>query len=221
MGRTALVMGASGLVGHELVTQLLAAPAYGTVRVWVRRPLPLSHPKLVQQVVSFDNLDQEQNCLGVDDLFCALGTTMKKAGSPEAFRKVDYEYPLAAARLALAGGVRQFLLVSSAGANAASSVFYSRVKGEVEAAVAAVGLPGFQVFRPSLLLGERQESRPGERLAAAVSRALGFLFVGPLRRYRPISGADVARAMIVAAGRAPSVTTIYESDEIASLARST
>jgi uncharacterized protein YbjT (DUF2867 family) len=206
-------------VGGELLQILLASQAYGKVTALVRRPLPLTHPKLEQRVTDWDHLEDQADAFAVDDLFCCLGTTIKKAGSQAAFRKVDFDYPVALARLGKAQGLSQYLIVTAMGADAHSSIFYNRVKGEVEEAVGAVGLPSVQIFRPSLLLGDRPEFRFGERVAAVISRGMAPLMGGGLRKYRPIEGRTVAEAMCRAAlsGAQPGVR-IYRSDEIAALA---
>lgn len=215
--RTALVFGATGLIGGHLVRQLLESPEYHRVVLLLRRPLGLAHEKLEQQVTDFNRLEEHRAAFRVDDLYCCLGTTMRKAGSREAFRRVDYDYPLAAARLAREAGVKRYLLVSSMGADPGSAIFYSRVKGEVEEAIAAVGLPSLLIFRPSLLLGEREEARFGESVAAAVSRVIAPLMVGPLARIRAIEGKTVARAMIRMALDGPAGIHRYPSDEIGRL----
>ena len=199
--RTALLAGATGLVGSHLLRLLLADETYQKVRILGRRGLPLTSPKLQQRLIDFDHL-ADLDAPKVDDVFCCLGTTIKKAGSQEAFRKVDLGYVEALARVAARAGAKQFLLVSAIGANAKSRVFYSRVKGETEAAVQAVGFAGTHIFRPSLLLGSRAESRPMERLSVLVGGPLGFVFAGPLRRYRPIPAETVAAAMVKAAKKA-------------------
>lgn len=215
--KQALVAGATGLVGGELLRILLDQPGYSRVVALVRRPLTLSHPKLDQRVVDWEQLDA--NLFRVDDLYCCLGTTIRKAGSQAAFRRVDFEYPAAMARLARAQGARQFLLVSSMGADPGSSIFYSRVKGEVEAAVAAAGIPAVHIFRPSLLLGNRREHRTGERIAVALSPLFSPLMPA---RYRPIQARDVAQAMVHAAagGLEAGGARIYLNDEIMRLAKS-
>jgi len=221
MSRTALLLGASGLIGGYCLELLLADPDYTQVTILVRQPLPTSHPKLTQRIVNFDRLNEAADAFQVQDVFCCLGTTIKTAGSQEAFRKVDFNYPTESVRLALQQGATQFLLVSSLGADAKSSVFYSRTKGEVERAVAASDLCSVQIFRPSLLLGQRTEVRTGERIAETVSRAISFLLLGPLRKYRPIEARAVAAAMIVIAKRQPTGIHIYESDRIAQIAAQT
>jgi uncharacterized protein YbjT (DUF2867 family) len=151
------------------------------------------------------------------DVFCCLGTTIKKAGSQEAFRRVDYEYPLNVARLAAQWEDAHFLVVSSVGADAGSGVFYSRVKGELEKAVQALPLAGAHIFRPSLLLGERGEVRLGERMAAVAAKPLSLLLFGPLRKYRPIHARTVAQAMLRVAREGRRGVEILESNRIASL----
>ena len=182
--RKALLLGASGLIGGHCLALLLQDDTYDEVIVLLRKPLPQTHPKLTQHLVSFDRLAEHAAWLAADDVYCCLGTTIKKAGSQEAFRKVDFTYAYEAAQLAVANGAEQFLLVSSLGADANSSVFYSRVKGELELAVSALPFTAVSIFQPSLLLGERAEFRLGERLAEPFAKALSFLLLGPLKKYR-------------------------------------
>jgi uncharacterized protein YbjT (DUF2867 family) len=215
--KTAVVAGATGLVGGHVVRVLLDRPEYSRVTVLVRRKPDLTHPRLEQRLVNFDQLDEQADAFVGADVFCCLGTTIKRAGSQAAFRKVDFDYPLALGRLARQQGARRFLLVSSMGANAESGVFYSRVKGEIENALAELGLPALLIFRPSLLLGERQEHRAGERIGAAVMKVVGPLLVGRLRKYRAIHGRTLARAMVYAAGQPWTGCHLFESDRIAEL----
>lgn len=217
MRTTALIAGASGLVGGRLLELLLASPDYERVATLGRRPLPLSHPKLEQKTVDFAALDAA--AIRGDELFCCLGTTIKKAGGREAFRRVDFDAVLALATLAAQNGVHHFFLVSSMGADEHSAAFYSRVKGEIEKAVTTLPFEGVHIFRPSLLLGARSESRPAEALAQALSPLLSPLCVGPLRPYRPIEAETVARAMLAAARVARPGLEILPSDRIAGLGR--
>ncbi len=216
--RTALIAGATGLVGGFVMEELLRDDLYREVRALLRRPLGREHPKLTEVVVDFDRLDEHPDAFRVDDVFCCLGTTIKKAGSQAAFRKVDHDYVVAVARLARAAGARRFLLVSSIGADASTSNFYLSVKGATEDAVAACGFPAFHVFRPSLLTGPRQESRPGERAGVMVSRFVAPLLIGGLRRYRPIEARTVAAAMVAAAKTEDAGRQVYTHDEITGLA---
>ncbi len=216
--RAALLAGATGLIGSHLLDLLLADEAYSRVTALVRRPLDREHEKLDARVVDFDALADIQDPPPVDDVFCCLGSTMKKAGSKAAFRRVDHDYVVAVARLGLAAGARRFLLVSSVGASASSMNFYARTKGETEESVAALGYPALHVFQPSILIGERQENRPGERLGIAMAGALNRLFVGPVRRYRGIAAETVAAAMVGAARSGGEGRRVYLFDDIERLA---
>lgn len=212
--RTALVAGASGLVGGHVLRRLLEDPAYERVTVLGRRELPVAHRKLTQRVVDFDRLAQLGDFPRVHDVFCCLGTTIKQAGSQEAFQKVDFSYVVELGRVAVRHRAPQFLVVTALGADARSRVFYNRVKGAVEDAVRRLQFDGIQIFRPSLLLGARAGSRPAERVAMLLSPLVAWAFVGPLARYRPIAAEAVARAMVRVAREAPRGAHVYESDQI-------
>jgi uncharacterized protein YbjT (DUF2867 family) len=169
-------------------------PEVAEVRALVRRPLSaeLAGPRVREYRTDFDELHNHQDFFQVDWVFCALGTTIRAAGSQEAFRRVDYEYPLAIAKLALLAGASHFLLVSALGANSRSLFFYNRVKGELEDAVRAVGYRSLTIARPSLLLGDRQERRFGEEVA----KRLGWILPS---RWRPVHATQVAAALVHAA----------------------
>jgi uncharacterized protein YbjT (DUF2867 family) len=218
---TAVLLGASGLVGGHLLRLLRDAPAYSAVTLLTRRALGLEGEKVREAVVDFAQPDGFRAHLAVDDVFCALGTTIKKAGSQEAFRKVDFEAPVAVARAAREAGASQFLIVTAVGADAKSRVFYSRVKGEVEDALRALEFAhGLKIFRPSMLVGERTESRPAERLVMAVMTVTRPLFMGGMARYRAIDAADVARAMLRAATQeSPAGVQVYEGESLFALAK--
>ncbi|MBV9957569.1 MAG: oxidoreductase [Acidobacteria bacterium] len=212
--RTALLVGATGLVGGHCLELLLQDEAYERVVTLGRRQLPLRHAKLTQQVIDFARLPEYAELMRAQDVFCALGTTIRQAGSQEAFYQVDFTYTHEVARLAQANGAEQFLLVSSLGADARSRLFYNRVKGETEEAVGRLAFDGVQIFRPSLLLGERAQFRLGERMAEKLSRLFSFLFLGSLQKYRPVHARTVAAAMVTVAKRQPRGVNIFESDEI-------
>jgi uncharacterized protein YbjT (DUF2867 family) len=184
------------------------------VTVLARRELPLAHKKLEQRVVSFDRLAQIADFPRVHDVFCCLGTTMKQAGSPDAFRKVDFTYVVELARVAVRHRASQFLVVTAVGADPRSRILYSRVKGEAEEAVRRLQFEGIQIFRPSLLVGARAQSRPAERVAGLLSLLVAWAFVGPLARYRPLKAEAVGRAMVRVAREAPRGPHVYESDAI-------
>ena len=173
----------------------------------------------VHRVLDFERLDPFDSLERADDVFCCLGTTIDKAGSRAEFRKVDFDYVVRAGKFAKKAGAAQFLVVSALGANPESALFYNRIKGETEAALRALGLPALHVFRPSLLLGKRDEVRVGERLATLPLRAVGPLMLGPLRRYRAIDANVVARVMLCVAERELSGMHIYESERIVELSR--
>lgn len=215
--RTALLAGATGLVGGHCLDLLLSEQSYSKVVVVGRQKLDRADSKLEQHVVDFDRLDDFASVLKGDDVFCCLGTTIKKAGSQENFRRVDFTYTHEIARIASQNGAGQFLLVSALGANRKSSIFYNRVKGEIEEAVSALSFHGVQIFRPSLLLGERPEFRLGERVAEKTARMFSFLFVGPIAKYRPIHARTVANAMVRIAPRYYGGVNIFESARIEEL----
>ncbi|PKQ09093.1 MAG: hypothetical protein CVT73_04445 [Alphaproteobacteria bacterium HGW-Alphaproteobacteria-12] len=204
-GRTALVAGASGLVGGLLLKRLLAAPQYERVLAVTRRDLGTGHQKLRQITANFDRLDTALAGIGaVDDAFCTLGTTIRKAGSEAEFRKVDHDYILAFGQAAKQAGAERFLLISAVGANARSRVFYSRVKGETEEALTALGFPALDIFQPGLLLGARSERRPTEAAFIALMPLINPLLLGPAKIYRGISADALAAAMIEAAKAPPA-----------------
>lgn len=221
MGLRAVVLGATGLVGSQLVRQLVQDPEYGKVTALVRRPMGWSHSVLEEIITDFDKLDEYQGAFSADVVYCCLGTTIKTAGSKAAFRLVDLDYPLAAAQLAKQAGVRTYAVISSLGADGSSPFFYSRVKGEMERRLDEMGFPSLYIVRPSLLLGDRTENRPGERAASAVSRTLPFLFSGPFRKYKPVEAGVVAAAMRGAVQRGEPGIRIYPSAELSALAQNT
>lgn len=216
-GKSALIAGASGLVGSHCLARLLDHPQYAQVIAWVRTPLPMTHPKLIQQVVEFDRLQQWADRFSADDVFCCLGTTRQQAGTEEAFTQVDLIYPRELARLAAQRQARCFLLISALGADPHSYFFYNRVKGEAEQTVRAAGIERTYIFRPSLLLGERREIRFFERLAQLIGGTVAPWLPYPLARYRPIPADSVAAAMVYAAN-SDLPPGVIESDRIEQLA---
>lgn len=190
-----MVLGATGLTGHLVVQQLLARETVDQVVVPVRRELALEHPKLEQHVVDFDDLPAHADIFAVDALICCLGTTIRKAGSQEKFRKVDYGYALAASKLAREQGAKSLILMSAIGASSSSTIFYNRVKGELEDAVRELGFPYLSIYHPSLLLGDRQEHRGAEELGQMAMPLVNRVLIGPLDKYRAIKAETVAEAM--------------------------
>lgn len=199
-GKTALVVGATGLVGRSLVDQLAAAPHIGQVVTLTRRAVAHASPNVVNHVVDFDQLDRFGHLFHGQYLFSTLGTTLKQAGSREAQRRVDVDYQFAAARLAARNGVAHYLLLSSSYADPGSSNFYTRIKGELEQKVSVLDFPRVSIFQPFVLVGERPDRRPAEKAAAVIFRVLGAL--PGLQQFQPVTGAGVA-AKMVSASNAP------------------
>lgn len=205
--RSALILGATGLVGAECLRQFAESDRFTRVVALTRRPLSSPLPRVETHIADFERLDEAAEYFRVSHIVCALGTTIKKAGTQEAFRRVDHDLPLAAARLGLREGARHFLLVSALGASARSRMFYSRVKGEVEDDIRALAYRSVTIVRPSLLLGERGEFRLGE--------AVGKVFAGLIPgRYRPVHARDVAAALLAAAAEDRPGVRVVESEEI-------
>jgi uncharacterized protein YbjT (DUF2867 family) len=219
MQKTALLAGATGLIGAQLLPLLLASERYAKVIVVGRRAVPTIHPKLVQVTTELDQLEAVRLKLIADDVYCCLGTTMAQAGSKEAFFKVDFLYVVQLAAVSASNFAAQFMVVSSMGADAESNIYYSRVKGEMEAAVRQAPFRAIHIFRPSLLLGERARPRLGERIAAVVLKVLGPLMRGPLLKYRAVTGAAVAAAMLRAAEDDGGGIRVHESAELSGNAR--
>ncbi|MBO0932094.1 oxidoreductase [Fibrella aquatilis] len=205
--KTALIAGATGLIGDLLAHQLVESAAFDRVKVLTRKALTWQHPRL--QEIGFDFDHPNSLLLQADTIFCCLGTTIKKAGSKDAFRKVDYQYPLDIARLGLANGATQFAIVTAMGADATSSIFYNQVKGEIERDLTALNYPTLLVFRPSLLLGNRAENRLGERISSGVMRLFAPLIPA---RYRAINASQVANAMLQTSQQGLTGKHIFESD---------
>lgn len=221
MSRTALVAGATGLIGNFALQLLLADDTWARVVTVGRRTTPHTHQKLEQRVLDLGELESVSDLPHTDDVFCCLGTTIKQAGSQPAFRQVDHAFVVGLGRAGLRAGASQFLLVSAIGADPASRVFYSRVKGETENAIGRLHYRSTQIFRPSLLLGERREFRRGERIAMRLAPLLSVALFGRLRRYRPIKAETVARAMVNLAREAPLGPNIFEYDAMIASAKTT
>ena len=207
--KTALVLGATGLVGSQILQQLLADARYETVLALTRRPLDVEHPKLKQVLLNFDSPDPAQ--IRGDELYCALGTTLRKAGSKEAQYRIDCTYPYEIGRIARENGVEKYLLVSSVGADAKSSSFYLRTKGALEEKLAALEFPLFVSVRPSILLGRRPEFRLGEKTGIVLAQAFAFLIP---KKYRGIADKQVARALIALANQDLKGVHFVESDRL-------
>lgn len=214
--QAAVILGASGLTGNHLLNEILKDEHFSSVKILVRTKLSINHPKLQQVIVDFNDLEDYRNKFGKGDcIFCCIGTTQRKVkGDKAAYEKTDRDIPLNAARIGVANGFKKFLVVSSAGADRSSSNFYLRLKGKTENDIKQFLFESISIFRPSMLLGKRYESRPGERIAQLVMQALSFLFVGPFKKYHPVNAKDVAKAMIAESKKTNPGIHILEYKEI-------
>lgn len=215
MPLTANVIGATGLIGKQLVQQLLKNESFEKVRIFVRRNSGIQHRKLEQQIISFEDEKTWEKQLTGDILFSALGTTLKQAGSKEKEYEVDFTFNLNFARKARENGIENYVLVSSIGADAKSRIFYTRMKGELDEAIAKLNFKNLAVLRPALLTGDRKEKRPAEKISLPVLR---FLTRFMLKKYRPIKDETVAQAMINAVLHPNPEKTIWEAEEVFMLA---
>jgi uncharacterized protein YbjT (DUF2867 family) len=214
LAKTALIAGASGLTGSALVNWMLQDNYYSEIKLLVRSKLPVTDDRISQIETDFEQIEKLHEQIKADHIFCTLGATMKKAGSREAFRKVDYEYPFRLAAIARLNNAEKFLIVTAIGAHAQSPFFYNRVKGETEQALMTLGLPHLYIFRPALLTGNRKEYRPGEDVARVIFSLLNHLLIGPMKKYRSIHANAVAFAMKHTACFDNSRFRIFNSDEI-------
>lgn len=207
--KTAIVLGATGLIGKKVTEHLLKNDTYSTVIILVRKPLNINHPKLKQHIFNYDAIDN--TLLKGDDLFCCLGTTIKTAGSKEAFRKVDLDYVVNVAKASKVNGINHFAVISAMGANKNSTVFYNQIKGEMEESIKAVGFNSTYIIRPSLLLGDRKEFRFGELIGKFFMITLSFLIP---KKYRAIYDVQVAISMIHFMNQTEHGFFVKENDEL-------
>lgn len=217
--KIALLAGATGLVGKQLLPRLLQCTDYKKVYVLSRRLLDTQHYKLKVIVSDFSNLERELPNVQMDDIYCCLGTTLKDAGSSEEFRRVDYDLCLQLAEAGLQRQARHFLLISASGANHRSPLLYQRIKGELEEKLKTLSYPALSIFRPALLDGERDNKRFGEELALWVMRPLGLVTSLLIPRYVPVKDSDAADAMLYTAQNSQEGLSKIESEEIRRIAR--
>jgi uncharacterized protein YbjT (DUF2867 family) len=209
----AIVLGGTGLIGHELLKILIADPQFAEVHLIGRRDTDLTSSKIHFHQVDMNEIDQHASLFNADIVFCCLGSTMKNAGSKEAFYKIDFDMVASAAKNA-EGKAQQFLMVSSLGANPHSSNFYLRTKGEVETAIQERNIPSISIFRPSILFGDRKEKRSGEKMGIAFMKAVQPVLIGGLKKYRGNEATHVANAMVKVSKQNKQGRFIYESTEI-------
>lgn len=221
--RTALIAGATGLVGHELVRQILAGSTFQSITILTRKELPYSDERIKTIFVpDFDKLDEHEAAFNVTDVFCCLGTTRKQAGSKAQFKKIDLTYPINMAKMAMKhADFKTYHVVTAKGANSDSALFYNQIKGELEDELKQMGLPALNIYRPSLLLGKRDHTRVMEDVAKAISSFLSFFVIGVrIGRLWSIKAEDVAKSILVVARLDQPGCHIYEPKQMMKLANS-
>jgi uncharacterized protein YbjT (DUF2867 family) len=215
--KKAILFGASGFVGGHLLRDLLQSNFYEEVIVVVRKPLDVQHHKLKTIIAHFETLAQHDHELVADDVFIALGTTKKKTPDEKIYYQIDHDYPLLAAQLTKANGAKSVLMVSAVGANINSSIFYVKTKGEAERDVIAVDFEQTHIFRPSMIMGNRKESRPLENVFIGIFSVVNHLLIGKLNKYKGITAENIAKAMFAAAQKPGEKVKFYHWEEMQEL----
>lgn len=218
MNKTAILLGASGLVGSQLLTLLLKSPAYTQVILFNRKVSSAKHPKIKEILVDFSQPQSYQNAIKGDVIFCCIGSTKAKTPNPADYRKIDYDIPVFFAKQLVINGGKQFHLVSSLGANATSSNAYLKLKGEVEVELKKQNINGLHIYHPSFLLGNRLENRALEKFGLFIIKLINPLLVGSLKKYRGIQAHVVAQAMLNTSVFGQTGTHTYTSETIKKLA---
>ncbi|MCF2489403.1 NAD-dependent epimerase/dehydratase family protein [Dyadobacter sp. CY347] len=216
-GKKAILFGASGFVGNYLLEGLLSDPDYDQVTIVVRKNLNVAHPKLKMLIGDYHSLPNLKDQIVADEVYIALGTTKKNTPDQKTYYEVDHDYPVLAAQIAKEKGAKSVFLVSAVGPDASSSIFYIRTKGETERDVAALDLLHTHIFRPSMIMGNRKETRPMEKLFIKIFSLLNPLLIGPAQKYRGIEGKDIAKAMLAAAKKPAGKVKVYEWKEMNAL----
>ncbi|BFM43252.1 oxidoreductase [Flavobacterium sp. CFS9] len=215
--KKAIVYGASGLVGSYILENLLNNTTYEQIVIVVRKELNIQHPKLKMLIGDFNTLSEVIKDIQVDEVFIALGTTRKKTPDKKQYYRIDHDYPILATKLAKENGAKAVFLVSALGANAKSSIFYTRLKGETEQGIISLNLEHTYIFRPSMILGDRKESRPMERVFIGIFKLINPLFVGELSKYKGIEAEDIAKAMVKSAEQFDEKVKIVHWEEMTTL----
>jgi uncharacterized protein YbjT (DUF2867 family) len=220
MTKIAVLVGASGLIGTELLQQLLEDPDFEKVKIVVRKLIQLKHPKLEQVVINFDEMDKYSESIKGDIGFCTLGTTIKTAGSKEAFSKVDHGYVTHFAEIIKRNGAFRFVVVSSLGVTENGGNFYLTVKRDMENSLKKLKFKSLIILRPSMLLGNRKEFRFGENIGKILMKVLGFLLIGKLKKYKAIQANTVAKAMLKLSKTDLENVSVFESDRLKEIGKS-
>ncbi|MEO5910017.1 MAG: NAD(P)H-binding protein [Pelobium sp.] len=217
MGKKAILLGATGLIGSKLLTLLIQHEKYESFTVFVRSKMALDHPKLNQIITDFKNLDHLKNEISGDVIFSCLGSTKNKTPDLAVYKKIDHDYPLYFAHEGLKNGIKSFHIVSSLGADSKSSNFYTKMKGEIEDDLKEIGFDSTFIYQPSFLKGNRSENRPIEKILNPIMSVLDLLLFGPLKKYRSIEALDVAKAMLNESITNKRGIFVIESDKIKEL----
>ena len=211
--KKAIILGASGLTGSLLLQKLLALPDYEQILVFNRKKLGVSHPKLTEYIGEVTNLTTFANEFDAHEVFCCIGTTAKKTPDKTLYRQIDFGIPVQAAQLCKQKQINTFVVVSAMGANAKSSIFYNRTKGEMEEAVLALNIQNTYILQPSLIVGNRNEKRFAEGFATFIMKLINPILMGGLKKYKSIEADTIAQALLVLAKTRPAMKRI-ESDKI-------
>jgi len=217
MNKRAIIIGASGLIGKELLTLLLNHEEFESIKVYVRKPLNIQHQKLTEIITDFSKMQELSNSIDGDVIFCCLGSTKSKTPDLNDYRKIDHDYPLFFAKEGLKNGMSQFHLVSALGANAKSSNFYTKMKGETEDELKHLSIPSIYIYQPSFLSGNRTEKRPLEKVVLFIMKLIDPLLIGNLKKYQSINAITVAKAMINESIKNKKGIFVHKSDQIKEL----
>ena len=217
MSKRAILLGATGLIGSDLLNKLLANHYYNEVLAISRKEIKINHSKLKQLIIDFEDINKYEVEITGDEVFCCLGSTVKKTPNLSVYRKIDYQYPLDVAQIAFKNGAKSYHLVSAMGANAKSRLFYSRTKGEVERDLQKIPFEAIHIYQPALLDGNRKEKRTSEKIMMGLFRLLNPILIGPFKKYKSIKIEKVASAMLKQAQKKVKGIFIYQSDEIEEL----
>lgn len=217
MNKKAIIIGASGLIGRELLSLLLEQSEFESVKIFVRKSLGIQNPKLFEIITDFSDLTSLSKSIDSEVIFCCLGSTKSKTPDLNQYRKIDHDYPLFFAEEGLKNGLEQFHLISALGANAKSSNFYTKMKGETEDDLKRLAIPSIYIYQPSFLSGNRTEKRPMEKFALSVMKLIDPLLVGSLKKYQSISAITVAKAMINESIKNKRGIFVHKSDQIKEL----
>ena len=213
-----IILGASGLVGSEVLKLALINNEFDEVKIFVRKPISIKNPKLTQILTNFDELDLIKSEINAEIIFCCLGSTKSKTPNLQDYKKIDHDYPLYFANQGLKTNLYQFHVISALGANPNSSNFYTKLKGEIEDALKGINIPSLYIYRPSFLVGKRKEKRPLEKIALLIMRLINPLLMGRLKKYQTIDASIIAKAMINESIKNKRGIFVLESDKIKELA---